>query len=1180
MVGEKPKVASKLANALGNYDVEDNRGVKNYIVKTDDRKIIIAPAVGHIYNLQQISDGWHYPVFDVEWAPIFETSDGANYVKKYYNNLKDQLEKADSYINACDFDLEGCLHEDERVIVRKNDEIRIENVGNLINELIDAGNPTQDGQFEYVEPELEIIGMENWKTDFQNVEKVMRRPSDEKYLEITAFNGRKVKVSKNHPMLVATENGLESRQAEELSTEDHVLAAKKIVKDESKKEIDLIEALEDIYIHNFKESMAIMPAEMCQHTDKTRKQCLNYRYHDRMPKSIFLDLEEHLGVERKNLTVSSYKGSTRLPAKLKLDRQLGRIIGLYLAEGCIDSGGFVGFYFGPEEKELVEEVQDFLEKLGTQGKTRKRQTEGAYGNSECFEVGTKSRIFRILLKKLEVGERSGEKRLPPWILSAPEEFKNGVISGYWDGDGSLFIDKNDNRAIASAGSKSKELLEDLFYLLQTDGVNPSFQKWQHSERRMANLTVGRSKEVKKIAEKLNPSEDFKSSLKHTETSTRHGKMERLPVALAQRQELTKKKQRRLKYTNSVSTEHITNWEDAMRDYPNGDVTFLEVKKIEERETNSEYFYDFQTSSRNFQHGNGIITHNSVIGANVIKHMVDAPDERIQRMKFSTLTQGDLQKAFDNLESFDRGMTDAGLTRHTLDFFYGINVSRALMQAVRKNDRFKTLSTGRVQGPTLKVLADRERERRAFEPDDYWEIFLKHSEFDAKMKYGDDDRVWDEDEAQGIFLTVEDAETAEVTNIKVNNYKHNPPIPFNLTGLQSEASSQFNLSPKKTQSIAQTLYENSLISYPRTESQKLPPNIGYETLLEKLKGQPEYEKMAEKVLDKDKLSTTQGSKEDDAHPAIYPTGESPGNLSKQERNVYDLIVKRFFAVFGKAAKRRSLTLTLTVEDYDFSAKSKITVERNWFDLYDPYVKVEEAELPELEEGEVLPVEGFELEEKQTQPPPRYSQSRIVNELEKRNLGTKATRASTVDRLYNRNFIEGNPIEVTDLGLAIIETLENHCPNVLSEELTREFEEKMELIKNGENTSEEVIEEAQEELNEILTEFKEQEKEIGAELVETIDEHRKKMRRLGPCKVCEEEGREDGVLRMIKANGNRFVGCTNYPDCENSFPLPRNGDIKSTDEMCEECGTPKIYVSRKKGKNYSMCIDPDCPTKDDW
>jgi DNA topoisomerase-1 len=574
---------------------------------------------------------------------------------------------------------------------------------------------------------------------------------------------------------------------------------------------------------------------------------------------------------------------------------------------------------------------------------------------------------------------------------------------------------------------------------------------------------------------------------------------------------------------------------------------------------------------------------SVIGANVIKNITGAPDERIERMKFSTLTQGDLQEAFDNLEEFDRGMTDAGITRHILDYYYGVNVSRALMQSVRENDRYKTLSTGRVQGPALKVLADKEKEIMAFEPDDYWEIFLHHSEFDAKFREtGADrektDRIWDEEKANQIFTTVKGEEKAHVSDTKVNNYTHNPPIPFNLTGLQKEASSQFNLAPKKTQSIAQSLYEDSLISYPRTESQKLPPKLGYKKLLKKLKNQDKYEDKAKKVLKKDKndkMYPRQGKKEDDAHPAIYPTGEFPSNLSKMERKVYDLIVKRFFAVFGKAAKRQSLTLTLDVLGYDFTAKSKVTKERNWFDLYDPYVKVEEAELPGVEEGEKLDVEGFDLEDKETQPPNRYSQSGIVSELEKKNLGTKATRAATIDRLYNRNYIESEPIEVTELGLAIVETLDKHCPEVLSEELTREFEEKMEAIRNGEETSDEVVEEAREELSEMLAKFKQQEKEIGAELVNTIDAERKRRRKLGPCDEC-----DNGTLRIIKSNGNRFVGCSNYPDCENTYPLPRNGDINSMESECDECGKPKIYVSRDSGNDYSMCIDPDCPSKDDW
>ncbi len=1077
---------------------------------------------------------------------------------------------------------------------------------------------------------------------------------------------------------------------------------------------------------------------------------------------------------------------------------------------------------------------------------------------------------------------------------------------------------------------------------------------------------------------------------------------------------------------------------------------------------------------------------SVIGANVIKQITDASDEKIERMKFSTLTQSDLRDAYDNLESFDRGMTSAGIARHILDYYYGVNVSRALMQAVRENDRYKTLSTGRVQGPALKVLADKEREIKEFEPDPYWEIYLHHNEFDAKLKEPEEDkekpeRIWDEDKANQIFSTVEGERKAKVRDIKINNYKHNPPIPFNLTGLQKEASSQFNLSPKKTQSIAQSLYEDSLISYPRTESQKLPPKLGYKNLLKDLKNQEKYENLAKRVLNKDKrdnLYPKQGKKKDDAHPCfkpdakvsfnqsarsfsdiagevdnwewdeekesyfgeidksgvishdshvkksevtgiwrtpyegdlldvetnsrevsvtpkhrfltfteegldyveaenlrekdivfkqkkqeekvlnlsnnielesafskkhweqiqegeecsvnetydrikefledieigkaeklaaitgfcfgdghlrfekpsesrekypqvhftgriedmkklkedieevgfsayissdepkkamiasknsafgrllialgcptgdkmtknfsvpewvkkdenlkreflagifgaeltkvrthtnngrdirnlrfeqnkikkleesfkdffkelmqmcedleiqtsnlstakktesrkkdgektvrgsfsiknnrenlekfvnkipmryskykdelrrnasaylalrksvikrrkskrqkakkmyqngkgykeigeeiniskytvkswvyygnggkeehvpseeipkfkefnlktpkqtkpeiinkietshyeghvydieveenhnyfanqllvhncIYPTGKHPSGLSKMEKKVYDLIVKRFFAVFGEAAKRQSLTLTLDVLGYSFKAKSKVTKQRNWFSLYDPYVNVEEADLPEVEEGEKLDVEDFSLEDKETKPPRRYSQSRIVSELEKKNLGTKATRASTIDRLYDRNYIEGSPIEVTQLGLTIVNTLEKHAPDVLSEELTRNFEEKMESIKQGEKSSEEVVSEAQEELEETLTEFKQKEKQIGSELVETIDKERNRQRRLGECQEC-----EDGTLKIIKNNGSRFVGCSNYPDCENSFPLPSNGDIEGMDEACDECGNPKIYVSRNSGNDYNMCIYPDCPTKDDW
>ncbi|MFP4045974.1 MAG: DNA topoisomerase I, partial [Candidatus Aenigmatarchaeota archaeon] len=269
---------------------------------------------------------------------------------------------------------------------------------------------------------------------------------------------------------------------------------------------------------------------------------------------------------------------------------------------------------------------------------------------------------------------------------------------------------------------------------------------------------------------------------------------------------------------------------------------------------------------------------SVIGYNVLKFIVGT--ENAGRMKFSTLTTSDLQEAYEETsDELDMPMVESGLARHILDWFWGINLSRALTLSIKNNTNiFKVLSTGRVQGPTLKILAEREREIQAFEPEDYWvlEALLQKNK-DRIEAYHEKDKFWEEDEAKEIKEKCENND-AKVAKVKRNKYKHNPPYPFDLSTLQTEAYSAFGITPSKTLDIAQSLYESGLISYPRTSSQKLPPKIGYKKILKKIKNQNDYEPLAKKVLDKSKIYPRQGKKEDKAHPAIYPTGSKPKKLN--------------------------------------------------------------------------------------------------------------------------------------------------------------------------------------------------------------------------------------------------------------------------------------------------------------
>ena len=564
----------------------------------------------------------------------------------------------------------------------------------------------------------------------------------------------------------------------------------------------------------------------------------------------------------------------------------------------------------------------------------------------------------------------------------------------------------------------------------------------------------------------------------------------------------------------------------------------------------------------------------VIGYNVFHFLFNKA--KVSRMEFSTLTKEELKKSFLNRkEGYNYGLTESGLTRHYLDFFYGVNITKALTSSIKTaSNKYHLISSGRVQGPTLALIAEREKEIEDFIPTPFWQInfITKKSEkhrFPEPLTFNyEKDKLWEKEKADKIFEDCNN-KNAIIKKTKKTKRNLNPPIPFNLTGLQMESYKVFGFNPSRTQAIAQKLYLQGVISYPRTSSQKLPSSINYKEIIKKLSEMFD----AGKKLIGMPLKPNEGKKTDPAHPSIHPTGELPKKLKEEEEKLYSLIVHRFFAIFGKPAERLSIKIIANIDAYLFNCAGVRTIKKNWLELY-PYARLQELELPELEIGTVLIVDKLNLFEKETQPPNRYTPASLVRELEKRGLGTKSTRAMIIQTLYNRNYCEGQHIKITNLGRHVVETLKKYAPDFLSEELTAKFEKEMELVEQDKKKKDEVLKEAENLLSKIFREFKKKEKEIGGSLTGSVEETIEEQNTLGECKC-------GGNLKFIKMyNGSRFVGCSNYPKCKNAYPLPRNCTIEKTGKICEHCGTPILKIIRKGKRTFNMCLDPKCKSKENW
>ncbi len=569
---------------------------------------------------------------------------------------------------------------------------------------------------------------------------------------------------------------------------------------------------------------------------------------------------------------------------------------------------------------------------------------------------------------------------------------------------------------------------------------------------------------------------------------------------------------------------------------------------------------------------------SIIGYCILRYACGGKEGVAKRMKYSTLTDEELQASYDApLEHLDFGLIDAGLARHEIDWLYGINISRALTKANRKTSgSFAILSTGRVQGPTLRFLAARERNIKRHVPKPFWAVnaFVKiqGQHFEATHE-------------KGTFQTIEEADaiaqktsgkTGLVASVDSRESLYPPPPPFDLGALQNEAYRIFGYAPIKTSAVAQRLYLDALISYPRTSSQKLPRSIGYKKILSHLVQIEEYTAMAEELLAKPVLTPLEGKKLDPAHPAIYPTGKIPRSpLLGAERNIYNLVVRRFMAVFIESSIRENVVFSLDIGGENFVLRDSRIIQEGWVRVYKPFVHMQNKVFPQIRQGDTVFGERITVKKESAKPPARYNPATVLRKMEQGKIGTKATRAGIIQTLYDRKYIREERMVVTNLGLEVTDVLRKYCPEVVSVEFTRQLEGKMALVQEGIMTKTQILEEAISALKSIATSLVENELAIGEQLGRAVTQAKLQERVIGMCPMCK-TGRL--IVQYSKKTGKRFVGCTNYFNrtCKAAFPLPQTGILKPKGKQCSSCGWSTVQVWRNK-HSWNLCFNPGCPSK---
>ena len=564
----------------------------------------------------------------------------------------------------------------------------------------------------------------------------------------------------------------------------------------------------------------------------------------------------------------------------------------------------------------------------------------------------------------------------------------------------------------------------------------------------------------------------------------------------------------------------------------------------------------------------------------LKELLNIPDEKTYRVTFNEITKKVVNESIAAPRAIDQNLVDAQQARRILDRIVGYELSPLLWKKIRRG-----LSAGRVQSVATRLVVEREEEIRAFQPQEYWSIQVDLERvrpnlggFQA-MFYGREKKMelHSQEEAEAIVAEVS-AAPFSVSKVKRQEKLRNPAPPFTTSTLQQEASRKLNMTPARTMSIAQQLYEGvditgegtvGLITYMRTDSLRLSEEAiaAAKGFIETRYGKQYYPPQARHYK-------TKGSAQD-AHEAIRPSDvnlvpdEIKKDLTSEQYKLYKLIWSRFLACQMASAVYDSVSIEAQSAGYTFRASHSELKFSGFTAVYeegkDDEDEAPQSPLPDLKEGEDLDLKKADKQQHFTQPPARYSEATLIRALEEKGIGRPSTYAPTISTILNREYVvkEGRALRPTPLGEVVTGLMKDKFQDIVDPTFTAQMEEELDKVEEGSVDWKKVLSAFYDDFE---AELHKAEQELDGERIKVPDEVSEE--------ICPQCGRN---LVIKSGRFGRFLACPGWPECDFTMPL-----VVEMPGKCPKCGgrlLKRTGKSKKTGKQYTYYCCEHLNSKDE-